>query len=72
MMGSKVIDYILCEMPRLTALVGGMSEAQLIIFSLAAISLVVFGYNRLRLKVNGLFSDDEPYEDWMDKELWSR
>lgn len=77
-------DWIITHMPWLVAHVGGMSLAGQIALSFGLLAAILLAYRGLQLIVSGgvslrprpgkryhpLFDDDEPFEDWMDAELY--
>ena len=56
-MGTKVIDWILANMPGFTAWVGGMSELGIVVLAFAFLAVVVITYNAIRFWLSGAFSD---------------
>lgn len=69
-MGDKITDWVLANMPGLTAWIGGMSELGLVALSLAFLAAVLITYNFIRCRLSAECPDYEPYEDWMDYEAW--
>lgn len=76
MIGDKICEWIAGNFPVMCRIVGGMSKWQLVAVGLGMLGLIYVVYAaawNLWLNITGYalcINDDEPYEDWMDAEIW--
>lgn len=75
MIGEKICDWFIRELPSLTAWIGGMSDWQAVAFAigllLVAYAMYVAAYNLYLTWCGVDFSDNEPFQDWMDWDLYN-